>query len=104
MDGTLIMLTDNSSGEPDSPRNRRKSKREKPAGDDVVTIYRGGDRWPAIIVDESNGGFGLAVPATANLKVGDSVRVTAHRNLTKAKVVSLEVKPGGIRLGLEAEN
>lgn len=95
------MLNSSLPGESGSPQNRRRSRRLKPVGDDVVTLYTADDRWPGIVVDESEGGFGVAVRADVTLVVGDTVRVTAKRQVLKTVVVSRAERPGGIRLGLK---
>lgn len=95
------MLNSSLPGEPESPQNRRRSRRLKPVGDDIVTLYTADDRWPGIVVDESEGGFGVAVRSDVTLDIGDAVRVTAKRQVLKTVVVSRAERPGGIRLGLK---
>jgi len=97
------MLNTSLQGEPSSPRNRRRDRRLKPEGDDVVTIYTSEGRWPAIVVDESETGFGLAVPSSAAVAVGDTVRITANQKVIKAKIVSYDERKGGVRLGLRVQ-
>ncbi len=84
-------------------RDRRKDRRVNPGPDDITTIYYLEDRWPGIIIDESDNGFAVAVPISIPVQMGDMVRIAAHRNLLKAKVVGREIRKGGIRLGLELE-
>lgn len=73
----------------------------KPVGNDVVTLYTSDKRWPGIVVDESEGGFGVAVPSDVTLEIGGIVRVTAKNMVIKTKVISRAELPGGIRLGLK---
>lgn len=82
-------------------KNRRRNHRNKPQGDDVVTVYSSHGRWPAIIIDESDGGFGLAVPPEATLDVGTNLRVTSKQGVVKAMVVSRRERDAGALLGLK---
>ena len=97
------MLNTSLPSEPSSPKNRRRGRRLKPKGDDVVTMYTSDGRWPGILVDESETGFGLAVPSSVTVDVGDAVRITAKQTVIKAKVVSYEERKGGVRLGLQVQ-
>lgn len=99
--GDTIMLNLSLPGEPSSPKNRRRSLRDKPNGDDVVTVYSAEGRWPAIIVDQSEGGFGLAVNSDAILTVGTMLRVTSKQQVLKGQVVSRRDENAGAYLGVK---
>ncbi len=99
----FIMLRSSLMGDAASPLNRRRFVRTRPRGDGVVSLYTSQSRWPGIIVDQSTGGFGLAVPSTVSVDVGDAVRVTTRHLVIKAAVVSREERPGGVRLGLKVQ-
>lgn len=100
--GSLLIMLNTSLPDVVPPnKNRRRNHRNKPQGDDVVTVYSSQGRWPAIIVDESEGGFGLAVPPEAALDVGSNLRVTTKQHVVKALVVSRRERDAGALLGLK---
>ena len=94
----------NGSGPRRSPtgRNNRRSQRLVPPTKELAAVYVGSNRFTGVILDESQGGFGVLLDQSVEIKKGARVRITARRKCSPAVVVRcIDAEDGGCVVGLK---
>lgn len=83
-----------------SGRNKRRSSRWPPRVKELAAVYVGGERYSGEVLDESEGGLGILLDGSVEIRAGARVRVAAQRKCSNAIVVRCIGSDDGSIIGL----
>ena len=78
----------------------RKGNRQPCVADKTIAVMTPNGRIEGEVVDASETGLGLLLPAGSGVKSKQKIRVVYRRQMQMARVVRVEESPEGDRLGI----